>query len=190
MLRVHVRAAKLCISDVRASLQPEVPGGGTLGLKRLDHLWQSLTDVKSCWDILLSIPPSSWAGLSLVSCGHVTQCIKTLFTLSTLDEPGWDGEAARGTCDILAMIDATVDILSRASAHVEGAADDDVYGVIGRNMMKGRENMAGRLSTNKTAASNDATELPGSRILYPGPIPGYGFFGTGEWMEQMFEGTF
>lgn len=107
-----------------------------------------------------------------------------------LDEPGWNGDTVRSTCDFITVIDATVDILVRASIEAGETVDDDVLFMISRNLSKGREGMVDRLSS-KVADSHDATGFSGNRNnVSNGHMPAYGFFGTGEWMEQIFEGTF
>lgn len=170
----------------------------TSGLKKLEYLSQSLATVKVLFDIMLSITPSAWIGFSLPSSVQIGQCLATLFNLSTLDEPGWDCQATRRTCDLVAVLDGIIDIVSRASIEVGEIADDDLFNTMRGNMLKFREGFIWSTSKEKNPEGAGVSDvqmmgLPGSQLYHPFKpfsMLDYGFFGTGEWMESIFDGPF
>ncbi|KAF3762684.1 hypothetical protein M406DRAFT_333055 [Cryphonectria parasitica EP155] len=162
----------------------------------LKWIWQSAMAVKSCFEIWTSVSPSIWVGLSIQYTLQVGRCLMTLFRLSTLSGTARDLEAVRKSLDALAIIDCVIGVTAQASVEAGETAGDDLFKKMLRNLQGFREGMLASLtSEQETIGSGDASEdgmaEDHRNRIVPAPVlfemPAYGFFGTGEWMEQIFD---
>ncbi|KAJ5114045.1 hypothetical protein N7456_002579 [Penicillium angulare] len=116
--------------------------------QRLDHLYACLHVVKQFFDLFFTIPPAGYTSLALPYLTQISHCLVTLFRLSTLDYPGWDKSAVKGTVDLLAI---TEQILRRMSQVADAVgmrceeAYDDPFSKLGMMMQKLRSEWAVRL---------------------------------------------
>lgn len=144
--------------------------------------------------------PSAWIGFSLLVTVQMAQCLAMLFTFSMLDDPAWDCQIARNLCDLVVVVDGVYDIATRASIEAGETADDDLFRSMCHKMLELRERFITSMSYRKHPESENnqvvddhAVELETNRISFlntTASLPAYRFFGTGEWMEQIFGGSF
>lgn len=172
-------------------------GNSSLRTQRIECLWKSVNAVKSSVDILLSLSPLAWVGVSLLEISQITKSFRTLLCLATHDDPAWDKQAVRDVCDPLPVLDQVIRLSDEASVVVGETARDDLFRTLGNNTRGLRE--WARFSLGATVEVSNTKD----RVSAEGPaeeswgqmppffssftIPTYGFFGTGEWMERIFE---
>lgn len=164
----------------------------------MECLWKCVTAIKSVFDIYLAMPPTSWIGFSLVQSAQVSRCMGILLQLSAYNDPAWDRQAVRDTCDLLSIIKQLIQVASLAAPERSGTTNSEIFGRMADNMGKFYHWAAAKLgvpeesSTVTHIADGESTynmaENPYYRIFPHGQgRPAYGFFGTGEWMERIFD---
>jgi hypothetical protein len=116
--------------------------------QRLDHLYACLHIVKKLFDLFFTIPLAGYTSLALPYLTQVSHCLVTLFRLSTLDYPGWDKSAVKGTVDILVIAEQIATRMGQVADAVgmrsEGAYGDP-FSKLGMMMQKLRSEWAVRL---------------------------------------------
>lgn len=206
-LQSQVWSVELCIWDVLGDCQPKtmapILGNSTLRTQRIEFLWKSVNAVKSFVDIVLSLSPPSWIGVSLLELAQVTRSFRTLLCLATHDDAAWDKQGVRDICDPLAVLDKVIHAADEASALAGETARDDLFRTLSNNTRGLREwarfSLGVTVEATSSSSRNDRVSVEGPAEESWGqmppffgsfPTPAYGFFGTGEWMERMFDGPY
>lgn len=190
---------ELCIWDTLGDCQPKtldpIIGSSSLRTQRIECLWKSVNAVKSSLDILLSLSPLTWVGLSILEVSQISKSFKALLYLALHDDPAWDKQAARDVCDPITVLDQVIRISDEASVAVGETCRDDIFKMLG-NHTRGLREWA-RFSLGETVdisstndgesverPADDSWNLPPFFSTFAMPASA---FGTGEWMERIFD---
>ncbi|KAF4122963.1 hypothetical protein GMORB2_6511 [Geosmithia morbida] len=94
---------------------------------RIDAMYSCLQACRRWLDIWFSIPHQEVPGMTLVFYVQLMHTQKILYFLHTTDEPAWDKEIARGTADILEVLDRTIQRLveMQEAYPLHGGGDND-----------------------------------------------------------------
>lgn len=200
-LQAHTWYIELCIWDALGDSQPKalssIIGNSSLRTQRIECLWKSVTAVKSNIDIMLSLSPLAWVGMSFLELSQISTSLKTLLHLSTNGDPAWDKQAVRDIIHPFSVLDQVARIADEASVAVGETSRDDLFQTLSNNTRSLRE--WARFSLGEAAEVSDAVsstsaeqaaDLSWSQLppfFGTFTMPSYGFFGTGEWMEQIFD---
>lgn len=208
-LRIRCRFIDLILADMEGKSEPSplAPGSDLTALRKFDSMWQSLAAVKECFNALLSVQPEDWIGFPLVASVQISHCMGILFSLSTLDDPAWDCQMVRSTCDLAAILSTIECITAQASVAAGETADDGLFFAMSGNMRKFREAFLLKLS--QMAQQQQQSPIPApaavdagmflattssssaaATVFPPYTWPFHEFFGTGEWMESIFDGNY
>lgn len=197
-LRLRCRFIEVILADMEGKSQPAPlgPGYDLNGLKKFDAMWKSLTAVKGCFDALLSVKPPDWIGFPLAASVQISHCFGILFSLSTCEDPAWDCQLVRSTCDLAVVLSTIAEIATQASVEAGETADEDLFSALSGNMRRFREGFLLKLSQLEQQQNPPGVQVPSvdagllSSTPFPYTWPAHGFFGTGEWMETIFDGGF
>lgn len=206
-MQSHTWYIELCIWDALGDFQPKalssIIGSNSLRTQRIECLWKSVTAVKSYLDIVLSLPPLTWIGVSLLELTQVTKSFKTLMHLTTHGDTAWDKQAVRDICDPFHILDEVARIADEASSALGETDRDDLFRTLGSHTRSLRE--WARFNLDGTTVEVVSHSVDGASSAERGvgdessswshlppffsdfTMPSYGFFGTGEWMERIFE---
>lgn len=198
-LQAHLWYMELCIWDALGDCQLKtldpIIGSSSLRTQRIEYLWKSVTAVKSSIDIILSLSPLTWVGVSILEISQITKSFKTLLYLALHDDPAWDKQAARDVCDPMTVLSQVIRISDEVSVAVGETSRDDIFKTLG-NHTRGLREWA-RFSLGETVdvsstndgesverAADDSWNLPPFFSTFA--MPSYAF-GTGDWMERTFD---
>ncbi|RAK81612.1 transcription factor domain-containing protein [Aspergillus fijiensis CBS 313.89] len=141
----HLYDTEISLYEV-ALVKP--PPDEEMSSQRLGHLYACLHVVKQFFDLFFTIAPAEYTSLALSYLTQVSHCLVTLFRLSTLDYPGWDKAAVKGTVDLLAVAEQIATRMSQVAAAVGMRSDGalgDPFSKLGMMMQKLRSEWAVRL---------------------------------------------
>lgn len=198
-LQAHTWYIELCIWDALEVAPARSPatwrpssssssswlGPSALPTQRIQQrLWKAVTAVQSHLDILLSLAPVAWAGISLMEVVHITRSFKTIIHLATMTVPTpptpnktysapavWDPQAVRDVCDPLRVLDEVIRISDEASVVVGPATGTDghVFCVLAQNTRGLREWTGAALGEAAAAAATTTTTSQISSLSSPPP---------------------
>lgn len=69
--------------------------------------------IERWFELYHQIPLTDWIAVPFAVFSQSSHCIKLLFRLTTLDEPGWDTEEVRRRADLLDFLDRTAQVMER-----------------------------------------------------------------------------
>jgi hypothetical protein len=92
-----------------------------LNSQRLDMLYACLISAKSFLDIYLTLPLSSYYGMSIVTLAQLGHALSTLFKLLFVDVPGWDLAHVRETANLLHYFEHIIGRFEQVGAQIDNS---------------------------------------------------------------------
>ncbi|OJJ42171.1 hypothetical protein ASPZODRAFT_137445 [Penicilliopsis zonata CBS 506.65] len=131
--------------------------------QRLNHLYACLHVVKRFFNLFFTISPAGYTSLALPYLTQVSHCLVTLFRLSTLNYPGWDKSAVKGTVDILVIAEQIASRMGQVADAVgmrSRGAYGDPFSKLGMMMQKLRSEWAVQLPECPEVVTDQSSREP------------------------------
>ncbi|KAJ5578061.1 uncharacterized protein N7459_007025 [Penicillium hispanicum] len=190
----HIHYIELCLSETAytaISQAPIVNGISMPSFEHVEYLCQSVTAIRSWFDIFMQLMPSEFRGFSFPFSAQLACCVVTLYRLSTYTDPAWDCEAVRNTVDLLPLLDQVVEEVEQMSRDVGERSNEDLLMQLA-GMMRLFRSFAGTKMTPEgtdvngpygdTGIITDSMAMDSSALTMMWPID----FGNDLWLEKIF----
>jgi hypothetical protein len=123
------RVAQLFILSTEISIYetahqwPFVPG--ELSLQRINYFNSCLRSLQEYYKIYFTLSPSAYRGINFNLFAQAAGTLIALLRLTLVDDPSWDKEATRQTCDVIQILEQMAKNLEDVPKHTGLIIDDE-----------------------------------------------------------------